>query len=148
MLALSLDHYDSETGDPVELLAVIDKINLGFTVVFLIEMSLKILALGVRRYFAEAMNVLDAFSVITGLMEKSMTSLRAIRFLRLIRLAKFLRSMQQVIAVLTKAWKSIMYITGLLLLFIFIFTMAGMQLFGGKLKQTDGVLGRSFVTCW
>ena len=71
MLALSLDHYDSETGDPVELLAVIDKINLGFTVVFLIEMSLKILALGVRRYFAEAMNVLDAFSVITGLMEKS-----------------------------------------------------------------------------
>jgi hypothetical protein len=143
MLALSLDHYDSETGDPVELLAVIDKINLGFTVVFLIEMSLKILALGVRRYFAEAMNVLDAFSVITGLMEKSMTSLRAIRFLRLIRLAKFLRSMQQVIAVLTKAWKSIMYITGLLLLFIFIFTMAGMQLFGGKLKQTDGELPRN-----
>ena len=143
MLALSLDHYDSETGDPEELLAVIDSINLAFTGVFLVEMTIKILALGVRRYLSEAMNVLDAFSVITGLMEKSLTSLRAIRFLRLIRLAKFLKSMQQVIAVLTKAWKSILYITGLLILFIFIFTMAGMQLFGGKLTEEDGSIPRN-----
>lgn len=143
MLALAFDHYDSETGNPEDLLAVIDKINLVFTVVFLAEMTLKISALGVRRYFSEAMNVVDAFSVITGLMEKSMTSLRAIRFLRLIRLAKFLKSMQQVIAVLAKAWKSICYITGLLLLFIFIFTMAGMQLFGGKLTNPDGSIPRN-----
>jgi hypothetical protein len=143
MVVLSIDHYDPESGTPVKLNQALDKVNLGFTLIFLTEMAIKILAMGIRRYVSSAMNLLDAFSAITGLMEKSMTSLRAIRFVRLLRLAKHLKSMQQIVAVLSKAYNSILYITCLLLLFIFIFTMAGMQLFSGKLIQEDGTVPRN-----
>jgi len=43
--------------------------NFWFTIIFLIEMVLKLIALGMRMYLVDRMNILDGFICVTSLIE-------------------------------------------------------------------------------
>ena len=57
---------------------------------------------------------------------------------RIARLLRALESMQTIIQVMVKSYKSFIYITSLMFLFIYIFSLLGMNLFANKLVDQDG----------
>lgn len=64
---------------------------------------------------------------------------RTLRVLRVARLLKQLKSMKQILDVIAKSASSFFFITMLLFVFVFIYTLLGMQLFGGEFDFDDGV---------
>ena len=64
---------------------------------------------------------------------------RTLRVLRVARLLKQLKSMKQILDVIAKSASSFFFITMLLFVFVFIYTLLGMQLFGGGFDFDDGV---------
>jgi hypothetical protein len=103
----------------------------------------KLAAIGIEKYLSDTMNWLDGAVVCLSLMEivlvsiigtsggglsafKTIRVLRTFRVLRVARLLRSLHSMQVIIAVIQKSAGSFAYITMLLFVFIFIFTLLGM----------------------
>ena len=70
---------------------------------------------------------------------KTVRMLRTFRVFRIARLLRALESMQTIMQVMVKSYKSFIYITGLMFLFIFIFSLLGMNFFRGKFDFEDGL---------
>ena len=64
--------------------------------------------------------------------------LRTFRVFRIGRILRTLQSMKTIIGVMVRSYKSFGYITILMFLFIFIFSLLGMSTFGGKFSFEDG----------
>lgn len=98
---------------PVETQKVLDLMNLYFTWIFIVEMSLRLIAIGVGKYAAERMNLIDGFVVTLSILEmameailastatdgeapnlKSFRALRTLRTFRVFRIARLLRMMK------------------------------------------------------
>ena len=115
-------------------------------------MLLKILSIGIGKYSADKMNLLDGsiafFSLFEIIIEQvtnnissgDLTTFRLIRVTRMIRsfrvlrISRLLRSMQSIqtiFSVISRSYKSFVYITALMFLFIFIYSLLGMSTFGG-----------------
>lgn len=130
-------------GITAEFSAKLDSGNLFFTWFFICEMSIKLTAIGVKKYVSDKMNWLDGGIVSLSVMEMVLTAMsggggnlsafktiRVLRTLRVLRVARLLRgmeSMQVIIAVFVRSATSFMYITMLLFVFLFIYTLLGMQ---------------------
>lgn len=123
--------------------ADLDSANLFFTWFFITEMAIKFTAIGVRKYFADKMNFLDCAIVSLSIMEMILTAvsggsggnlsafktirvLRTLRVLRITRVLRSLESMQMIISVFKRSASSFAYITMLLFVFLFIYTLLGM----------------------
>ena len=123
--------------------ADLDSANLFFTWFFITEMGIKFTAIGVRKYFADKMNFLDCAIVSLSIMEMILTAvsggsggnlsafktirvLRTLRVLRITRVLRSLESMQMIISVFKRSASSFAYITMLLFVFLFIYTLLGM----------------------
>jgi hypothetical protein len=138
--------------------SVLDLSNEYFTWIFIFEMGSKLLGLGVNKYCADKMNYLDGGVVILSIVEmgaeaalsgsggeinmsafKTIRMLRTFRVFRIARLLRALQSMQTIIQVMIKSYKSFIYITILMFLFIIIFSLLGMQIFGGIMEFDDGL---------
>ena len=103
-------------------------------------------------YFRDSINYLDATVVFLSLIEliflsgsssaiSAFRTIRIFRTFRVLRVAKLLRhmkSMNVIISVLSKSISSFIYLALLLLLFIIIFALLGMQIFGGKFNFPEG----------
>lgn len=125
-----------------------------FNWIFIIEMAIKLLAVGVYKYLSDKMNWLDGSIVSLSIIEmilinlsgsgsdfsaiKTVRVLRTLRVLRIVRLLRSLESMQIIMSVLIRSASSFAYITMLLFVFLFIFTLLGMQLFGGNFDFPEG----------
>jgi len=121
--------------------------NDWFTWIFIGEMTAKLLAIGPKKYLGDKMNWLDGAVVIISIIELVMTGLsgsggnlsafrtvrvfRTFRVLRVARLLRALKSMRVIIGVVAASAESFVYITVLLFVFVFIYTLLGMQTFGG-----------------
>ena len=133
-VALALEFH----GSPVLMDVILAWSNMIFTYIFTLEMLLKLAAYGLGAYMADRMNILDAGVTVLGLVEMLFTSssalvaFRAVRFFRLFRLMRYMKSLQKIVQVIASSFMSILYATLLLSLFSFIFTIFGMQFFGGK----------------
>ena len=88
---MSLEEY------PVDLrrTRLLEKANNVFTIIFIIEMALKIIGLTPHLYFKETWNIFDAvvimFSILEVMLkqlESNISVLRAFRLLRILKLAK------------------------------------------------------------
>ena len=105
-------------------------------------MALKIYGLGCKLYVKEKFNIFDATIVLAGYLELfllgnyGLTTLRAIRLLRLFKLAKSWKNLRQLITTLMNSFASVSALGLLLWLMIFIYALIGMQLFGGKIKNS------------
>ncbi|XP_074544692.1 voltage-dependent T-type calcium channel subunit alpha-1H-like [Halichoeres trimaculatus] len=100
-------------------------------------MVLKLLAFGCE-YFKDKNNIFDFVLVMTSLWElfsktgNKASALRSLRLLRFMRLLHFMPYLRRQLLVLKKTIKKAASFFLLLLFFIFIFSIFGMLLFGGK----------------
>ena len=150
-IVLSLNHY----GISQEMEDALDYYNTWFTYLFIGEMTIKLLAVGVVKYCSDKMNLLDGTVVIISIFEiiyvamsagnmdlAAFATIRMFRTFRVFRIARLLRgmeSMKTIIDVIARSYESFIYITLLMGVFIFIFSLLGMQLFGGKFNYPDGL---------
>ncbi len=135
-LILSLDAYDNKPST-IEFLVWANK---SFTVIFSIEMILKLCGLGVKDYLRDEYNLFDGMLVIISVVDITLEEvmgaatgasvITAFRMLRLLRIFK-LASRSEGLIVLLEAIKNtlsdLMYFALLLVLFIFICALVGMD---------------------
>jgi hypothetical protein len=60
-----MDRYDLETNEK----KVLEDFNSFFTWIFIIEMSMKLTAIGPRKYVSEVMNIVDGSVVLLSIVE-------------------------------------------------------------------------------
>ncbi|XP_075215259.1 na channel protein 60E [Lycorma delicatula] len=115
--------------------------NLGFCALFSVEMMLKWIALGFYKYFTSFWTILDFIivfvSVFSLLIEenenlKVLRSLRTLRALRPLRAISRWQGMRIVVNALMYAIPSIFNVLLVCLVFWLIFSIMGVQFFGGK----------------
>lgn len=146
-VVMALDRYGLNETDELFL----QTSNSIFTWVFIAEFAMKIVALGPKKYIDNRMNLLDGSIVMLSLLELAMGSgggtltafrsvrvFRTFRVLRVARILRALKSMQQIMSVITKSASSFAYIAVLLMIFLFIFSLLGKQIFGGRLDFDEG----------
>ncbi|KAF3860991.1 hypothetical protein F7725_001246 [Dissostichus mawsoni] len=133
------EHYNQ----PVWLTEVQDIANKVLLSLFTVEMLLKMYSLGLAHYFVAFFNRFDCFVVCGGIMETILVELgimpplgisvlRCVRLLRIFKVTRHWTALSNLVASLLNSMKSIASLLLLLFLFLIIFALLGMQLFGGK----------------
>ncbi|CAN9512133.1 unnamed protein product [Ophioblennius macclurei] len=131
-----------------------DNANKLLLSMFALEMFMKMYALGLPSYFMSLFNRFDCFVVSTGVMElilvhmgvmsvMGISVLRCIRLLRLLKVTRYWTSLSNLVASLLNSVRSIACLLLLLFLFIVIFSLLGMQVFGGKFNFPNQAKPRS-----
>jgi hypothetical protein len=142
---LSLDRYPITNAEADSL----EVINEGMTYVFLVEMLVMIAGLGPNEYSRDSFNLFDAFVVVLSIVELIMkkaggastggafSALRAVRLLRVFKLARKWTSFRELLAKMLVTLGDIQYFAVLVLLFMFIETLLGMELFAYNVKYNN-----------
>lgn len=122
-----------------------------FTIIFTLEMFIKMLAVGLKNYFRGTMfNVFDCGVVIASIIDiflsnllvndatessgSVITALRGFRLLRIFKLAKSWKRFEILIETLGRTLADIATFSILLFLLIFVFTLMGLELFAWRAK--------------
>ncbi len=124
-------------------LFILEIANRIFVVLFSFEMLLKMYSLGITGYFVSNFNRFDCFVVIASIIEfvliykdlmppLGISVLRCVRLLRVFKVTRYWTALRNLVASLLNSMKSIASLLLLLFLFIVIFALLGMQMFGGK----------------
>ena len=134
-------------GMPASVAYGLEVINDVLTGYFMLELVVKLTALGPYFYGRDQMNLFDALVVIFGVLElilkslnistASLNVLRCFRLLRVFKLARRWKELNLIMATLLRSLAAISYLTILLFLFIFIMAVLGMQVFGYQLVFCD-----------
>ncbi|XP_035217562.1 voltage-dependent T-type calcium channel subunit alpha-1H-like [Stegodyphus dumicola] len=138
-------------NQPEELTFIVEVSNLVFTGIFGFEMCLKILAEGLYGYISSGYNVFDGVIVILSIVELCQSSgsglsvLRTFRLLRILKLVRFLPALRRQLVIMLRTVDNVAVFFALLILFIFIFSLLGMHLFGGRFCRRGD--GRGMCTC-
>lgn len=122
--------------------------NWVLTGIFAIEMIIKFLGFGVRNYMMDTYNIFDFVVVVVSLVEIGMKyggsgggksgvsafrSLRLIRVMRSMKMIKKWKSMHLILSAIMRSGPGLFNFTTLLMLFMIVYALCGMQLFAGKL---------------
>ncbi|XP_053332812.1 voltage-dependent T-type calcium channel subunit alpha-1H [Clarias gariepinus] len=133
-LSMGVEYHEQ----PAELTDVLEISNIVFTSLFALEMVLKLLACGPLGYISNPYNIFDLIIVIISVWELigqadgGLSVLRTFRLLRVLKLVRFLPALRRQLVVLMKTMDNVATFCMLLMLFIFIFSILGMHLFGCK----------------
>ncbi|KAF7667180.1 hypothetical protein LDENG_00072760 [Lucifuga dentata] len=133
-LSMGIEYHEQ----PQELTDILEISNMVFTSLFSLEMLLKLLALGLFGYIKNPYNGFDSIIVIISVWEivgeadGGLSVLRTFRLLRVLKLVRFLPALRRQLVVLMKTMDNVATFSMLLMLFIFIFSILGMHLFGCK----------------
>uniref|UniRef100_A0AAY4EY92 Voltage-dependent L-type calcium channel subunit alpha n=1 Tax=Denticeps clupeoides TaxID=299321 RepID=A0AAY4EY92_9TELE len=138
-LTIASEHHKQ----PDWLTEVQDIANKVLLALFTGEMLLKMYSLGLQAYFVSLFNRFDSFVVCGGILETILVEtkimsplgisvLRCVRLLRIFKITRYWNSLSNLVASLLNSVRSIASLLLLLFLFIIIFSLLGMQLFGGK----------------
>uniref|UniRef100_H2SA80 Voltage-dependent L-type calcium channel subunit alpha n=1 Tax=Takifugu rubripes TaxID=31033 RepID=H2SA80_TAKRU len=149
-LTIASEHYNQ----PDWLTEVQDVANKVLLAMFTLEMLVKLYSLGLQAYFVSLFNRFDCFVVCGGIVETILVELaimsplgisvfRCVRLLRIFKVTRHWASLSNLVASLLNSMKSIASLLLLLFLFIIIFSLLGMQLFGGKFNFDETVTKRS-----
>uniref|UniRef100_A0A182P080 Voltage-dependent calcium channel type A subunit alpha-1 n=1 Tax=Anopheles epiroticus TaxID=199890 RepID=A0A182P080_9DIPT len=127
-----------------------------FLGLFMMEMWIKMYALGPRIYFESSFNRFDCVVISGSIFEVvwsevkggsfGLSVLRALRLLRIFKVTKYWSSLRNLVISLLNSMRSIISLLFLLFLFILIFALLGMQLFGGQFNLPDGTPPTNFNT--
>ncbi|XP_021366372.1 voltage-dependent T-type calcium channel subunit alpha-1H-like [Mizuhopecten yessoensis] len=131
-------------NQPIELTQAVEYSNIVFCVLFALEMLFKLMAYGLFGYIQNGFNVFDGFIVILSIIEllqedenSGLSVLRTFRLLRILKLVRFLPALRRQLVVMLRTMDNVATFFALLVLFIFIFSVLGMNLFGGKFCWRD-----------
>uniref|UniRef100_A0A8C1V244 Calcium voltage-gated channel subunit alpha1 I n=1 Tax=Cyprinus carpio TaxID=7962 RepID=A0A8C1V244_CYPCA len=139
-ISMGIEHHEQ----PEELTNVLEICNIVFTSMFALEMILKLTALGFFSYLRNPYNIFDGIIVIisvceiVGQSDGCLSVLRTFRLLRVLKLVRFMPALRRQLVVLMKTMDNVATFCMLLMLFIFIFSILGMHIFGCKFSlKTD-----------
>ncbi|XP_068100253.1 voltage-dependent T-type calcium channel subunit alpha-1H isoform X2 [Hyperolius riggenbachi] len=133
-LSMGIEYHEQ----PDELTNALEISNIVFTSMFALEMLLKLLAFGIFGYIKNPYNIFDGIIVvisvweIIGQSDGGLSVLRTFRLLRVLKLVRFMPALRRQLVVLMKTMDNVATFCMLLMLFIFIFSILGMHLFGCK----------------
>ena len=129
-------------GEPIELVVTMEWINIIFTIIYTLEMIIKMIAYE-KNYFNDGWNVFDflivAFAWIGILSELIFnlnvgaltTVVRAFRILRVLKLIRTAKNLQKILNTFLLAIPELANVGALLFLFLFLFAVLGVFLFSG-----------------
>lgn len=145
---LAADRYPITTDES----NVLEIINFVCTVLFALEMILKLIGLGPPEYARDAFNLFDAAIVVMSLVElivtppafltpeadlagqsSAISALRTFRLFRVFKLAASWPSLRNLLTTILKTVNDIANFAILLMLFMYIFALVGMQFFANQL---------------
>ena len=146
IVTLSLNRY----GMSAEQEDTLSGMNTSFTIIFAIEMGLKLVGLGVKHYSRDKMNYLDSFITLLSIIEliflsksgsaisafRGVRVFRLIRVVRIVRLFRYLQSMAHIFQVISRSISKFIYLALFLLLLIVIYSLLGMRIFANKFDSS------------
>ncbi|KAG6457067.1 hypothetical protein O3G_MSEX010098 [Manduca sexta] len=151
-ICVAVEHYDQ----PMFLTSFLYYAEFVFLGLFMMEMWVKMYALGPRIYFESSFNRFDCVVISGSIFEVvwsevkggsfGLSVLRALRLLRIFKVTKYWKSLRNLVISLLNSMRSIISLLFLLFLFILIFALLGMQLFGGQFNFEDGTPATNFNT--
>jgi voltage-dependent calcium channel L type alpha-1D len=110
--------------------------------VFFFEMVIKMIGLGIKAYAADSFNLFDCIVVVTSIVDLiislvgveynvngAISALRAVRLLRVFKLARSWTSFRLLLEKMIITLKDIRNFSVLMLIFMFIYTLLGMELY-------------------
>uniref|UniRef100_A0A674D7W4 Sodium channel protein n=1 Tax=Salmo trutta TaxID=8032 RepID=A0A674D7W4_SALTR len=137
IIFMAMEHYPM-TIQFEEMLSVG---NLVFTGIFTAEMVLKLIAMDPYYYFQVGGNIFDSIIVAIRLMEllladvTGLSLLRSFRLMLVFKLTKFWPTLNMTIKIIGNSVGTLVNITLVLAIIVFMFAMGGMQLFGKSYKD-------------
>uniref|UniRef100_A0A8C7FR83 Sodium channel protein n=1 Tax=Oncorhynchus kisutch TaxID=8019 RepID=A0A8C7FR83_ONCKI len=137
IMFLAMEHYPMSIGFE-EVLSVG---NLVFIGIFTAEMVLKLIAMDPYYYFQVGGNIFDSIIVAISLMElwladvEGLSVLRSFRLMRVFKQAKSWPTLSMTIKIIGNSVGTLVNITLVLAIIIFMFAVGGMQLFGKSYKE-------------
>ncbi len=142
---------DASYYTPAMYKSTLEQLNTFCSIVFLLEMVLKLVGIGWKAYKRDPFNLFDMLIVCISVLEwialgvavmegsagesgggGGFGVLRVFRILRVFKLAKSWKELNNLIRLIGLSIRDVSSATVLLLVIMFIFTMIGMQLFGGQ----------------
>ena len=144
----TLNAQNSTLGEalsqPADLTAFLSIANDCFTIIFIVEMVIKTIGLSPPEYWRDNFNKFDFTIVMFSIVETLLTFfgigsdfaglsvLRTFRVLRVMKLAKKWKSLQDLLITIANSLLDVTVAAALATLMMFIFTLLGMEFFGGK----------------
>lgn len=143
---LSLDSYPPN----VTLLNITNQINMALSFIFIFEMFFKLFGIGFKSYFRDSFNIFDSVIVgttiidicltltnSTGMGGNVVTALRTFRLMRIFKLAKTWKKLHYLLKTIGATLKDVATFSILLALFIFTYTLVGLELFANKARYNN-----------
>lgn len=141
-LMLAFERYPEPPETQVK---VFSYFNIAFTVIFSMEVIIKMVAFSIRGFIRDKFNIFDALVVLVSIIEltisgggsgSGLSALRAVRLFRIFKIfrAGDLRVLMDSIGLTVLGMGNY---TVLLLLFVYLYALLGMQFFAGKFKFGD-----------
>lgn len=132
-------------NQPEQLTEAVEISNIVFACLFLVEMILKLIAHGLYNYVIDGFNCFDGCIVLLSILElfesssngsSGLSVLRTFRLLRILKLVRFMPALRRQLVIMLRTLDNVAVFFALLVLFIFIFSILGMNLFGCKFCET------------
>ena len=122
---------------------MLEALNVFFTVIFILEMCLKIFAAGILTFAGKFENLFDSLVVFVSFLDicaafPGQSGITALRFLRVLRMARLLRNLsfaRLMTSALKRAGPHFLSLAVILSIFVFMSAQAGSDLFGGLLHS-------------
>nr|KAG5713418.1 hypothetical protein BaRGS_024966 [Batillaria attramentaria] len=137
-LSMGVEYHNQ----PDMLTEILEYSNIVFCVLFATEMGFKVIAYGAFGYISDGFNLFDGFIVILSMVELAqggaggLSVLRTFRLLRILKLVRFMPALRRQLVVMLRTMDNVATFFALLVLFMFIFSILGMNLFGCKFCKT------------
>jgi hypothetical protein len=121
-------------------------LNIILTTYFALELLIKVTGLGPKGYLSDVTSAFDAAVAISSVAELfvflgghsrgTLSVFRTFRLMRVFKLARRWEELNKIVQTIFKSMSSISYLSLLLLVFIFIMALLGMQMFAFKFAST------------
>lgn len=143
-LKLAIDTYSIEVTVETPVIAVSKKVDLVFNFLFIIEMMVKLISMGLvmdeGSYLSDAWNQMDFFIVMTSIIDMSLDGLeikfiKILRMLRALRPLRFLSSNVQLKLLVNALISSLGGLFNVLIVLVVVFliyAIVGVSLYSGK----------------
>jgi len=125
--------------------------NQVFSYIFCLEMIIKLIGMGFKMYFKDRFNTFDCIVVVISMVDIALqyspigssqgngaiSAMRTFRLLRVFKLAKTWKQFWNLLLTIGKTLKDISNFSVLLFLFVFTYSLLGMDLFAYKVKFNE-----------
>lgn len=142
MVVLAFDRYPLSKSEIYQL----NLYNDIFTFIFIGDMVVKIIGLGVRDYFADDFNKFDFLIIMFSLLEimlgmleinlsgGAISALRALRLLRVFKLARSWKSFRELLQKMLMTLQEMSNFCLLMFIFIFTYSLLGLEIYSYRVK--------------